>query len=60
MAAECRELSDRTREQYAADTLRKRARKYTEMARALDSKTVDLQGALTKAHFRVSEVPPDG
>jgi len=52
MAAECRELSDQTREQYAAETLRRRAREYTEMARALDPNMVDRHGALTKTHCR--------
>jgi hypothetical protein len=32
------EISDRTREQHAAEALRKRAREYTDMARALDQK----------------------
>lgn len=48
MAAECRELLDQTREQYTAEILRRRAREYTEMARKLDPKMVDRQGALTR------------
>jgi hypothetical protein len=50
MAAECRELSDRAREQHAAETLRNRAREYTEMARALDPKMVDRQGVPTRTN----------
>ena len=54
MAAECRELSDRTRESHAAETLRKRARDYTDRARALDPNMVDRDRAVTPttAHCR--------